>query len=333
VILSIVLMSVGLALLVGGAEALVRGASALARRMGVSPIVVGLTVVAFGTSTPELAVNVSAAIDGNTGISFGNVVGSNIANVALILAVAALVRPLDVGPTIINREIPMLLLGTAAALAMAMDRSLDGAAANRFGRVDGIVLVLLFGVFLYYTILTALRQRAGDQYVAELREEVAARPPQRLWVSLLLTALGLAGVIVGGRWTVDNAVLLARQAGMPEELIGLTFIAVGTGLPELVTSVIAAWRGHSDLAVGNVVGSNIYNLLFVLGATAIVRPVEVPSLGRADLLVMGAVTAALLPLSLYRHRRLGRPGGLLLLAAYVGYVAWRASAAAAAPAA
>jgi cation:H+ antiporter len=325
--LSTLLMVVGLALLVGGAEALVRGASALARRLGVSPIVVGLTVVAFGTSTPELAVNVSAALDGNTGISFGNVVGSNISNVALILAIAALVRPLNVSPTVVSREIPMLLLGTGAAIVMALDGKLDGSPVDRFGRSDGIVLVLLFGVFLYYTILGALRQRASvDLYVEELHEGVAAQPPQRVWVSLLLTALGLAGVIVGGQWTVDNAVLLARQAGMSEALIGLTFIAVGTGLPELVTSVIAAWRGHSDLAVGNVVGSNIYNLLFVLGSTAIVRPVDVPAGGHADLVVMAAVTAALLPLSLHRHRRIGRPGALLLLAAYVAYITWRAVA-------
>src|SRR5688572_3426125 len=158
-ILSLLLMSIGLALLVGGAEALVRGASALARRLGVSPIVIGLTVVAFGTSTPELAVNLTAALNGNTGVSFGNVVGSNICNIGLILAVAALVRPLQVHASVVNREIPMLLLGTAAAIAMAYDRRLNGAAADAFARGDGVVLLLLFGVFLYYTLLGALRQR------------------------------------------------------------------------------------------------------------------------------------------------------------------------------
>jgi cation:H+ antiporter len=324
-VLSLLLMVAGLALLVGGAEALVRGASALARRLGVPPLVVGLTVVAFGTSAPELAVNVAAALDGNTGISFGNVVGSNIANIGLILAVAALVRPLEVNPTVVSREIPMLLLGTAAAVAMALDRPLDGAAADAFGRGDGLVLLLLFGLFLYYTILGALRQRAGgDAYVAELHEDVSARPPQPLWLSLLLTGGGLLGVILGGNWTVDNAVVLARQAGVPEAVVGLTFVAVGTGLPELVTSVIAARRGHSDLAVGNVVGSNIYNLLFVLGATATVRPVTVPVAGHADLLVMAAMTAVLLPLSVYRERRIGRTGGLVLLTCYTAYIIWRA---------
>ena len=327
--LSLLLMLVGLALLVGGAEALVRGASALARRLGVPPIVVGLTVVAFGTSTPELAVNVAAALDGNTGISFGNVVGSNIANIGLILAVAALVRPLDVHPTVVNREIPMLLLGTAAAVAMTLDRTLDGAEADAFGRADGLVLMLLFGVFLYYTIVGALRQRSGgDAYVEELQQDVAAQPPQALWLSLLLTAGGLAAVIVGGNWTVDNAVVLARQAGVPDALVGLTFVAVGTGLPELVTSIVAARRGHSDLAVGNVVGSNIYNLLFVQGVTAVIRPVAVPAGGHADLLVMAAVTVALLPLSVYRQRRIGRPGALMLLTGYVVYIIWRASSAA-----
>ena len=326
-LLSLLLLVVGLGLLVTGAEALVRGASALARRLGVSPIVIGLTVVAFGTSTPELAVNVQAALAGSTGVSFGNVVGSNIANIGLILAVAALVRPLDVHASVVNREIPMLLLGTAAAIAMAYDRRLGGGgAADAFARGDGIVLILLFGVFLYYTLLSALRPRAaaGDPYVAELHDDIAAQPPQRLWVSLLLTALGLIGVIVGGKWTVDNAVAMARQAGVSDAIIGLTFVAVGTGLPELVTSVIAARRGHSDLAVGNVVGSNIYNLLFVLGMTSIIRPVEVPPVGgHADLLVMAALTAALLPLSMYRERRIGRVGGAMLLTAYVLYVIWR----------
>ena len=331
-LLSFVLMAVGLALLVGGAEALVRGASGLARRLGVSAIVIGLTVVAFGTSTPELAVNVQGALSGNTGVSFGNVVGSNIANIGLILAVAALVRPLDVHATVVNREIPMLLLGTAAAIAMALDRRLNGAAADVFDRGDGLVLVLLFGVFLYYTLLGALRNRGGeagglaggDAYVEELQTDVAAQPDQRLWVSLLLTALGLLGVIVGGKWTVDNAVLLARQAGVSDAIIGLTLVAVGTSLPELVTSVIAARRGHSDLAVGNVVGSNIYNLLFVLGATAVIRPVPVPvDGGQGDLIVMALLTVALLPLSMYRERRIGRLGGGMLLVAYVLYVMWR----------
>ena len=323
-VLSLVLMLIGLTLLVGGAESLVRGASALARRLGVPPIVVGLTVVAFGTSTPELAVNVAAALDGNTGLSFGNVVGSNIANTGLILAVAALVRPLEVHASVVNREIPMLLLGTAAAIAMAFDRRLDGAAIDAFGRGDGAVLLLLFGVFLYYTIVGALRQRGGrDAYVEELHDDVAAQPPQPLWISLLLTVGGLVGVIFGGNWTVDNAVVLARQAGVPDAVIGLTFIAVGTGLPELVTSVIAAKRGHSDLAIGNVVGSNIYNLLFVQGATAAIRPVAVPAGGHADLLVMAAMTVSLLPLAMFRERRIGRTGGLLLLTAYIVYVVWR----------
>jgi cation:H+ antiporter len=325
-VMSLVLMLIGLALLVAGAEALVRAATALARRVGISPIVVGLTVVAFGTSMPELSVNVSAALGGSTGISFGNVVGSNISNIGLILAASVLIRPLEVHASVVNREIPMLLLGTAAAIAMAFDRRLDGAAVDVFGRADGLVLLLLFGVFLYYTIMGALRQRsAGDVYVAELHEEVAAQPAQALWVSVLLIVGGLVGVVLGGKWTADNGILLARQAGMPDAIVGLTFVAVGTGLPELVTSVVAAKRGHSDLAVGNVVGSNIYNLLFVQGTTAVIRPVDVPDGGHADLLVMALLTLALLPLSTYRTRRIGRPSGFILLAAYIAYVAWRAA--------
>lgn len=325
-LLQLLLLLVGLTVLIGGAEALVRGASALARRLGVPPIIVGLTVVAFGTSTPELAVNVAAALDGNTGISFGNVVGSNIANIGLILAVAALVRPLDVHASIINREIPMLLLGTAAAITMGFDRAINGASADQFVRGDGIILLLFFCVFLYATILAALK-RKGDAYVEDLKEDVTSQPPQQLWISVSLVLVGLIAVVWGGNLSVDNAVVLARRAGVSDAVIGLTVIAVGTGLPELVTSVVAVRRGASDLAVGNVVGSNIYNLLFVQGVTALIRPVAVPPGGHADLMVMAALTAALLPLSMYRHRRIGRAGGALLLVAYVAYIAWRAAGA------
>jgi cation:H+ antiporter len=320
-ILSALLMLIGLAVLVGGAEALVRGASALARRLGVPTIVIGLTVVAFGTSTPELAINIAAAIEGNTGISFGNVVGSNIANIGLILAVAALVRPLDVHPSIITREIPMLLLGTAAAVAMAFDQAL-GAGPDLFARGDGIVLLLLFGVFLYYTLLTALK-KPGDAYVEDLKDDVARQRPQPIWASLILTAAGLVAVVAGGKLSVDSAVMLARKAGISDAVIGLTIIAIGTGLPELVTSIVAARRGASDLAVGNVVGSNIYNLLFVLGATATIRPITLPSGGHADLLIMAALTAALLPLASYRKLQIGRRGGALLLACYIAFIVWR----------
>jgi cation:H+ antiporter len=221
----------------------------------------------------------------------------------LILAVAALVRPLDVHASIINREIPMLLLGTAAAITMAFDRALDGAAADHFARGDGIVLLLFFCVFLYATVLAALK-RTGDAYVEDLKEDVTSQPPQRLWISVTLVLLGLIAVVWGGNLSVDNAVLLARRAGVSDAVIGLTVIAVGTGLPELVTSVVAVRRGASDLAVGNVVGSNIYNLLFVQGATALIRPVAVPPGGHVDLIDGTAVPAVDLPSA--PHRAPGR---------------------------
>lgn len=325
--LSLLYMLIGLAILIAGAEGLVRGASALAQRLGVPPVVVGLTVVAFGTSTPELAVNVAAALEGNTGLSFGNVVGSNIANIGLILAAAALFRPLSVHVSIINREIPMLLLGTAAAIAMTFDIRLGSGVADEFSRGDGIVLLLLFCVFLYYTLLSALRQR-GDAYVQDVKEDLASARPMGVGVAIGLTIAGLVGVIFGGDLSVDNAVSLARGFGISDALIGLTLLAVGTGLPELVTSIVAARRGASDLAIGNVVGSNIYNLLFVQGATAVIRPIAVPSGGHVDLLVMAALTLVLLPLSLFREHKIGRRGGALLLAGYIAYIVWRTAMAA-----
>jgi cation:H+ antiporter len=319
--LDTLLLLAGLALLLGGGELLVRGAAALARSFGISPLVVGLTVVAFGTSAPELAVNLAAALRGEGGISFGNVVGSNIANVGLIVGLAALVRPLSVHVTVILREIPMMLLASTVVLVMSFQSRLEGA-ADVFRRSDGLILLLLFGVFLYYTTLDALRQRGSAaiaREVEDIAEEGLAAGRGR---SLLLTGLGLVGLIAGGELTVRSAVAIALALGISKAVIGLTIIAVGTSLPELVTSVMAARRGQSDLAMGNVVGSNIFNLLLVLGLTATVRPIPVPEGGHVDLLMMTALAAALLPLSI-RSRRMPRWSGALLLASYALYLLWR----------
>ncbi|HVS10263.1 MAG TPA: calcium/sodium antiporter, partial [Planctomycetota bacterium] len=324
VLLDVLFLLAGLALLLGGGELLVRGATALARSFGISPLVVGLTVVAFGTSAPELAVNLAAALRGEGGISFGNIVGSNIANVGLIVGTAALVRPLSVHVTVILREIPMMLLASAAVLVMSFQSRLEGG-ADAFRRSDGLILLLLFGVFLYYTTLDALLQRGSAAIaheVEDLAEEGLAAGRGR---SLLLTVLGLAGLIAGGELTVRSAVALALALGISQAVIGLTIIAVGTSLPELVTSVMAVRRGQSDLAMGNVVGSNIFNLLLVLGLTATVHPIPVPEGGHVDLLMMTAFAVALLPLSV-RRRRMPRWSGALLLASYALYLLWRSVA-------
>jgi len=315
----LLLLVLGLALLIGGGEALVRGASALAFHFGVSPLVVGLTVVAFGTSAPELAVNVVAALRGNGDLSFGNIIGSNIANIGLVIGLTAMLRPVSIPLPIITREIPMMTLAAVVGIALGFDAALgQGRAAgpDGFDRGDGAVLLLFFCVFLYYTVSEALGQRATID-----KHELPGRTG--LGTAVLLTAIGFLGLIGGGRLTVDAATGLARALGMSEALIGMTIVAVGTSLPELVTSIVSVLRGQSDLAVGNVVGSNIFNLLFVLGVTSGIAEVPVPAGGHEDLLIVAGLSALMLPLSINRKRTVPRAGGVLLFAAYVGYITWR----------
>ena len=325
-LIALLSVAAGLMILVGGADVFVRGASALARSLGVSPLAIGLTVVAFGTSAPELAVNLSAALGGRTGVAFGNVAGSNIANVGLILGISALVKPLAVHLSVISREIPMMTLAAIVVLVLAADRALAfgaGAAEDVVGRADGIVLLLVFGVFLYYTASDALCHRSATLLAPAVETVVPTLPPPSTGRGLLLTIVGLVGVVLGGMLTVDGAVKVATTFGVPQVVIGLTLVAVGTSLPELATSIVAARNGQSDMAVGNVVGSNIFNSLFVLGTTATTSPVPVPAGGIVDLLVAAGLSLALLPIAL-RQRKITRAEGAALLAAYLAYTGWRA---------
>lgn len=312
----------GLALLLAGGYALVRGAGSLAHSLGVSPLLIGLTVVAFGTSAPELAVNVTAALRDQGGVAFGNLMGSNLANVGLVLGTAAVVRPLVIQGVLITREIPMMLLASFSVLVMGLD-TLRGEPVARFDRAEGLLLLLLFSVFLYYTVRAALGGHAGDPLV----EQAAGRRLPSFESGrrhALLMAGGFLGLVVGGQLTVAGAVGTAETLAVPESVVALVVIAVGTSLPEFSTSVIAAWRGETDLAVGNVVGSNIFNLLFVLGVTATIRPVPVPVAGSMDLIAMVVMAALLLVVcSVYGGRRISHAEGWLLLACYVGYVAAR----------
>ncbi|MGV1098237.1 calcium/sodium antiporter [Thiovibrio sp. JS02] len=323
--LDAVLLVVGFVLLLGGGDLLVRGASALAKTVGISPLIIGLTIVAFGTSAPELAVNMLAALQGNGAISFGNIVGSNIANIALILGCAALLRPIAIEGSVITREIPMMLLASAAALVLGFDGFLRGA-TDHYDRADGLVFLLFFAVFLYYTISEVLQKREEDPFVEHALSASPASRSKSLVLNAFMVLGGFVALLLGGKLTVDAAVALATLLGVPKVVIGLTLVAVGTSLPELVTSVIATWRGQSDIAVGNVVGSNIFNLLFIMGLSAFVSPVPVPAGGGVDLWVMLALSVLLLPLALRNRRQIGRGGGVFLLFAYGLYIVWRSGA-------
>ncbi len=304
--LDLLLILGGVGLLYGGAEGLVRGASALALRLGLSPLVVGLTVVAFGTSAPELVVSVQATLAGAGGIAVGNVVGSNVANVALILGLSAALRPLRVEAALVRREIPLLVAVTVGVVALLWGQEL--------GRGGGALLLGGLLVYLAVTLRLARRDRAA---VAALVEE-PARPAGSAWRDGLLAVAGLALLVLGAQGLVRGATAVAAALGVPDAVVGLTVVAVGTSLPELATSAVAAARGAGDLALGNVVGSNLFNLLGILGAAAVVQPLAAPGLRHADLLVMLGLTVLLLPL-VRSGFVLSRWEGTALLAAYAVY--------------
>jgi cation:H+ antiporter len=306
----------GLALLLGGAELLVRGASRLALRLGMTPLVIGLTVVAFGTSAPEMAIGVGAAWRGEADIALGNVVGSNIANVLLVLGLSALVTPMVVQRQLVRLDVPVMLAVSLAVLAMALDGSI--------GRFDGLLLVAA-GV-VYLVALLRLARRGNDAIAAAAEADVpdprAAQAPW--WRHALLVAGGLVLLVAGARWLVEGAVGIAQLMGVSELVIGLTVVAVGTSLPEIATSVLAAIRGERDLAVGNIVGSNLFNLLFVLGAASAIAPGGIAVSGAAlnfDLPVMAAVAAACLPIFFTGHC-IQRWEGALFLGYYLAYTAY-----------
>jgi len=306
----------GLLALIAGAEALVRGASRLAVAWGVSPLVIGLTVVAFGTSAPEMAVSVGAALSGSTDLAIGNVVGSNIANVLLILGISALIAPLLVAEQIIRQEIPVMIGASLVVVAMALDGSI--------GRAEAAILFIL--VIAYTVFLVVQSRRASQATEDEYASEIPTSQWDRHWgVQAALVIVGLGLLVLGADWLVGAAVAFAKVMGVSDLVIGLTVVAVGTSMPEIATSLIAALRGQRDIAVGNVVGSNIFNLLAVLGAAGVVSAggLGVPDAARNfDLWVMLAVAFACLPILLTGHEIARWEGGVFLgyYAAYVLYL-------------
>jgi cation:H+ antiporter len=324
VLIYILTLAGGVALLIVGGEALVRGAVSLAARLRVSPLLIGLTVVAFGTSAPELAFNVIAAVKDNDALSFGNIVGSNIANIGLVLGAAALIRPLHVHASLIKREMPIMIMVTVGALIMAAWPLPEHwqASGEGFSRIDGITLLMGFVVFMLFTVASAQQRRAPLETtfateVEELGEPGDARP---MWLALLLFFVGLGMLVLGGQLAESGATGLARLLGVSDQLIGLTIVAIATSLPELAVGLIAARRGQVDIAVGNVVGSNIFNILLVLGATATVNPVGLPPAGLQSMVVALVLALLLWPMSRTHGRMLSRVEGALLLLLYVGYL-------------
>ncbi len=317
-----VTLLLGLALLVAGGASLVRGASEIAEGFGVSPMVIGLTVVAFGTSAPELVVNVIGASTGATELAFGNVVGSNISNLALVLGAAAVMAPISIQGQLVRREVPLLLLATTIATVMALDGLLEQRPAL-IGRSDSVVLLLFFCIFIYSNVLDLVKTRQADPLLIELEDYpffgMRKADPYR-W---LFAVGGCVLLYAGGELTISSGSELAEYAGIPTTVVGLFIVAVGTSLPELVTSIIAAARGESDLALGNVVGSNIFNTLVVLPVSGIIQPIAIPAGGLVDLTISWALVALLIPVFYLGRARLSRFVGGLLIVAYVAYAVVR----------
>jgi len=311
--LTYVLMVVGFVLVIKGADLFVSGASALAKRLGVSELAIGLTVVAFGTSLPELAVNVTASVQGNVGITIGNILGSNIANILLILGISGVVFPLAVTKGTVWKEIPLSLLAALLVGIMANDRFIDRAATSALTRIDGLVLLCFFVIFLYYTASIARAVAGAEQVLAP-----GTAAPARIGV---LMVIGFVGLILGSRWVVSGAVKLATALGIRESVVGLTIVAVGTSLPELATSVAAAYRKNADIAIGNVVGSNIFNIFFILGTSALIRPIPFEPRANLDIGVL-LVASLLLFLCMFtgKKRILDRWEAVIFLGMYAAYI-------------
>ncbi|CAA0119219.1 Inner membrane protein YrbG [Halioglobus japonicus] len=319
------LLVLGLTFLLLGGTALVRGASGIASEHGVSPLLVGLTVVAFGTSAPELVVNVIGAISNETELAFGNVVGSNLANLGLVLCMAALIKPMKIQGQIVRRELPLLLLGSTVLLVMTLDTPLTGSIAM-ISRSDGIILLLLFSIFLYLTISDVLQQRE-DPLIANMNQMKTMIPPKLplgMRADWIYVGFGIAALGAGGQLTISEGSELASALGVSPVVIGMLVVAIGTSLPELVTSVIAAFKDESDLCVGNIIGSNIFNFLFVLPISALIRPLPIPAGGIFDILLTLAFTTVLLVIFFYGRATLNRMVATVMIASYAGYMALRA---------
>lgn len=312
-LLTLVLFAGGFVALIGGAECMVRGAASLATAIGISPLVVGLTVVAFGTSAPELGVSVMSSLTGQPGIALGNVVGSNIANVLLILGLSALAAPLVVSRQLLRIEVPLMLGVSLLAWAMALDGSV--------GRLDGTILFFMVLVYTVWTIRRSRRETSEGLSAAAETPSDDINTKGRFTRNLCLILVGLALLGMGSNWLVSGAVALAKVFGVSDLLIGLTIVSIGTSLPELATSVMASLRGQRDMAVGNIVGSNLFNILAVLGLTAFVSPGGVPIAEQAlrfDIPVMVAVMAVCLPV-FFTGYLVSRWEGALLTGYYIIY--------------
>lgn len=318
--MDIVWLILGLVLIIIGANALTDGASAIAKKWGVSDLIIGLTVVAFGTSAPELAISMVSALKGNAPMAVGNVVGSNIFNVFVIIGIVALIRPIKVQPSIMVNELPLVILSSLALLAIGSGPILGVTGERIITRPEGILLLLFFCIFMRYTFAQA-RKGSEDDPAAQ---QSASGKNMSMWKAVIWVIGGLAGLIYGGDRFVAGASGIAAALGMSDAMIGLTIVAAGTSLPELATSVTAAMKGQTGIAIGNVIGSNIFNIFLVLGLTATITPLPFGGISEIDLLVMTLASVLFWFFSWkFRERTITRWEGGILVLLYIIYIVWQ----------
>lgn len=348
-ILNIFLLIIGFVLLIKGADILIDGSSSMAKKLGLSNLVIGLTIIAFGTSAPELIVSMLAAIKGNSDISMGNIIGSNIVNLLFILGATTLFAKIKVDSSIVKKQIPFSILAAVALFVLINSTLINGSGVNGLTRTSGIILILFFCIFLYYTFSTAKKDddlgkeiksknkaksiitflvnlflkifkinKKSDDSFDDNSEEIKVR---KNWISILMIIGGIVALFLGGRFIVNSATYIAASFGLSEALIGLTVVAIGTSLPELAASVIAAKKNQADMAVGNVIGSNIFNILWILGCSSIISPLAYNPAMNIDILFLIFTSFLLLPLIYFgKKHHLTKIEGLILLSLYVVYL-------------
>lgn len=305
-----VMLIIGFALLIKGADWIVDGSSKIAQFLRVPSLLVGMTIVAFGTNSPEAMITIMAAVNGNADLAMGNIVGSNILNISMVIGLAACLYPFKVENETIRKEIPFALLGCFVLLILVSDLTLQSAQPNTLTRSDGLILLLFFAIFLYYVFEAAKNGR----------ESIPEDDQPRKWVKhIVYTVLGLAAVVFGSEFVVDSSIKIADQLGMSEALIGLTIVAIGTALPEFITSIIAAVKKETEIALGNIVGSNIFNVFFILGAASLISPFHISADIFTDIIVMIVFTVILLVFSRTQFT-IARGEGVLLMIIYIGYL-------------
>ena len=316
--IEIIFLLIGLAMVVIGADILVEGASSIARRYGVSEFVIGLTIVGFGTSLPELVVSTTGALNGNSDIAIGNVVGSNIFNVLFILAVSAIFRPIDISSVNRRRDIPITLMVTFLVICLGMSRTLFGLGpVDDLSRIEGAVLLALFTIYMVSCFVSDKPSETDDV------DETDSRKAYSVWMAVILIAAGLAGLIIGGRLFVNSAVNIAHLLHVSDKFIAITILAMGTSLPEFATSIVALVKHRSQMALGNILGSNVFNLLLILGVASVITPISFAGINLVDMAAL-ALSPILIWASLYigGRNKIDRLDGSIMLIAFAAYMVW-----------